>query len=298
MKNEKKIKDAFTKLTVSKEFDDKVLGKTINKKNYHNNKLQLGIMISSVLLVCLISISVVYAKEIKEIINSLISPAYKYETYKEWDNTGVYGVSKDAEGVHTISINGKVEIKSNANLKSFGYKSISDVENNLGIRLLKSNKFSAKYISAYRTTKFSNYHIDSDSSEPEAIEIRISNHNNDECYHHFEWTEAQRLKCWEETERPDKQLTITIRFLTQHAPETVINNFKYHFADFPGEEKFKTFDSRVLNTTLFINGFATPKKGEDGLTEMLLVYDNIAYHFFGAGFSSTEIIKIIESMKY
>lgn len=81
MKN--KIKKAFSELYVSEKLERNILNMTVNKRVRRNKKLRLSYACLSILVICLLSISVVYAKEIKEFIqNWSILKTLSYDTYK------------------------------------------------------------------------------------------------------------------------------------------------------------------------------------------------------------------------
>ena len=66
----KEIKSAFSKIYVSKELERNVLDMTINKQDQAKKKFRLSYACSIVLVVCLLSFTVVYAKEIKDFIQN------------------------------------------------------------------------------------------------------------------------------------------------------------------------------------------------------------------------------------
>lgn len=70
MKNNKIIKDAFMDIKVDKKLDTKILDSTINKNSINKKYFKLAQTLSLIVFACLISLSVVYADEIKEFIDS------------------------------------------------------------------------------------------------------------------------------------------------------------------------------------------------------------------------------------
>lgn len=81
MKN--RIKNAFSRICVSDKLEKSILNMTVNKRVKNNKKLRLSYACLIILAICLLSISVVYAKEIKEFIqNWSILKTLSYDTYK------------------------------------------------------------------------------------------------------------------------------------------------------------------------------------------------------------------------
>lgn len=62
----KKIKDAFSNICISKKTEDSILDMTVNKNEKKNYRFRLSYICSIALIACVLSITVVYAKEIKK----------------------------------------------------------------------------------------------------------------------------------------------------------------------------------------------------------------------------------------
>lgn len=256
---------------------------------------RIVITVSSILLVSMFSVCVVYAQEIKEIIKSIV---YKYEPKGEWKNKYGYGVDEDSTGVYSISINGIVKIKDGANLHK-PIKSIIDVEKNLGIKFLKNNKIQYSYFDFYTIDSIRNQTYRGEFIEnPAIIRIKASNFVNYEC-DNFVFSIAsknpQGLETHEQCKKemyknqPDKILDLQMVFVTQFATQTQLKNLIFYMANFPNEE-VEIYHSKILYCDIFINRWNT----------YLFVIDNIAYLFDtdSNGYTKEEMIEIIESMKY
>lgn len=63
----KEIKNAFSDVCVSEKLERNVLNMTVNKKKQSPSRFKLSYVCSMVIAVCLLSVTIVYAKEIKEI---------------------------------------------------------------------------------------------------------------------------------------------------------------------------------------------------------------------------------------
>lgn len=66
----KKIKNAFSDISVSENLERNILNMTVNKQKQTYRRVKLSYVCSIAVVVCLLSITVVYAKEIKEIFKS------------------------------------------------------------------------------------------------------------------------------------------------------------------------------------------------------------------------------------
>ena len=62
----KKIKNAFSDVCVSEKLERNILNMTVNKQKQTHRRFKLSYVCSIAVAVCLLSVTVVYAKEIKE----------------------------------------------------------------------------------------------------------------------------------------------------------------------------------------------------------------------------------------
>lgn len=121
----KKIKEAFDNIKLSDKFNDKVFNMTINKTN-NQNKWKLSYTFMTIFLIGILSVGVVYAKEIRDFINSFSSNINieNNKSIKLSDNINFKNISNNAL---------KIE-NDNPKLMTF-----NEVENNLGFKILKLN---------------------------------------------------------------------------------------------------------------------------------------------------------------
>ena len=120
----KKIKEAFNNIKLDDKFDDKVFNMTINKTNNKQKTWKLSYTFMTIFLIGILSIGVVYAKEIRDFINSFSSNinVENNKSIKLSDNINFKDISNNAL---------KIE-KDNPELMNF-----NEVENNLGFKILK-----------------------------------------------------------------------------------------------------------------------------------------------------------------
>jgi len=202
-------------------------------------------------------------------------------------------------GQHIFTVNGYVSVKENASFKSFEHKSIQDIENNLGISLLKSDKIPNNYIWLMSSSGPSPYGggfiIDYEKSDSPGVVISMSNYEDKEC--EFTAPLENRLECHKEW--PQKTLTLSIIFLTQYAREKEISNFQIIYNDFSATEPDVEIQHiKSLGIDAYIDGYPLIENGGTGMYSIMFIYENVVYQFDGQGFTNTEIIEIIESMKF
>ena len=94
----KKIKDAFNEIKVDESLERKVLNMTVNKKDNKQRKWKLSYTYATILLIGMLSIGVVYAKEIKNFINSFSTNinVENNKSIKLSDNINFKNISKNA----------------------------------------------------------------------------------------------------------------------------------------------------------------------------------------------------------
>lgn len=138
MKNNKKVKNAFRDIYVSPNLERKILNMTINKEKQGNKRFKFAYLLFALLITCMISVSVVYAKEIKEIINNWTSSiTFKDGTQMKISDYITYVKIKD-NAIKTKEFDSMISMNS------------EEVEKMLGIKLLKSNLATSDII-GYKT---------------------------------------------------------------------------------------------------------------------------------------------------
>ena len=120
----KKIKDAFNEIKVDESLERKVLNMTVNKKDNKQRKWKLSYTYATILLIGMLSIGVVYAKEIKNFIDSFSTNinVENNKSIKLSDNINFKNISKNA-----LIFTGDSPYQMNYN----------EVEKNLGFKILK-----------------------------------------------------------------------------------------------------------------------------------------------------------------
>lgn len=238
-------------------------------------------------------ISLEYAQEMKNIVNSVF---YKYDSKESWHNQPNYGVSDDSTGVHSIGINDFVSI--NKNIIDFDILSVENIENKIGIKLLKSPNIEYKYFNIFTTSTAGNT-VNSFIKEPAIIRIKVSNYENFVCtnfiYSLLEDISKKEIenykKCIEKmkTNRPEKRMNLQIIFATQYATREQLDNFIFRLAEFPNE-KVEIYDSKQLQEKIYISRW----------NEYIFVYNNIIYIFDNShnDYSKEDLIHEIELLKY
>ena len=129
----KKIKDAFNNIRVNENLESRVLNMTVYKSDNRNRRWKLSYSVMTILLIGILSIGVVYAKEIKDFINSFSTNinVENNESIKLSNNINFKNISNNAL---------KIE---NDNSKQMTF---SEVEDNLGFKILKLKDNSANEI--------------------------------------------------------------------------------------------------------------------------------------------------------
>lgn len=271
MKIKEKLQNRFDKNDNYRQIINKIENNTKTKNTLIFKPITI---ICSVIIVCVLSIGIVFADEIKEIISSW---SYKY-------------TPTENGGQHIITVDGKIEISKDSTFTTFGYKSINEIEKNLEIRILKSKMIPDTYIGLYVYKNEANgKYVDYEDKNPTGILIEISNYNDKEC-----WFNSHSYEC--KNMHTKKKLDLTINFLTQYSTNETIENSKIVFNDFSNSEPdVEIIHIDSLDTDVYVNGY--PER-EYNLFELAFVYDNIIYHFQGYGYTNEEIIEMIKSMHY
>ena len=120
----KKIKNAFNDIKVNEDLERKILNMTVNKRDNKQKKWKLSYTYATILLIGMLSIGVVYAKEIKNFINSFSTNinVENNKSIKLSDNINFKNISKNA-----LIFTGDSPYQMNYN----------EVEKNLGFKILK-----------------------------------------------------------------------------------------------------------------------------------------------------------------
>ena len=120
----KKIKDAFSEIKVNESLEREVLNMTVNKKANMQKKWKLSYTFMAIILISMLSIGVVYAKEIKSFINSFSTNinVEKNKSIKLSDNINFKNISHNA-----LIFTGDCEYQMN----------YDEIEKNLGFKILK-----------------------------------------------------------------------------------------------------------------------------------------------------------------
>lgn len=120
----KKINDAFNEIEVSENLERKVLNMTVNKNDNMQKKWKLSHAFMAIILIVVLSIGVVYAKEIKNFINS-------FSTSINVENNKNIKISDNINFKNISSVALKTE---NDNSKQMTF---NEAEKNLGFKILK-----------------------------------------------------------------------------------------------------------------------------------------------------------------
>lgn len=222
--------------------------------------------------------------------------SYVYESKELWQNKDRYGVSEDCIGVYSININGILRIsKINRNLEIY---SINELENKIGIKLLKGKNIEYKYFNVFNTSMQNekyNYFI----NNPAIISITMSNYENFDCnnfiYFFNKKTSQKKVdeynKCIKDanSNQPNRRLNVKVMFATQYASKYQLEDFVLYLANFQNEE-VEIYNSKKLNNKIFVTS----------LDEYIFVYDNIAYIIDNSNndYSKEELLNEIELLEY
>ena len=109
----KKIKNAFSDVCVSEKLERNILNMTVNKQKQTHRRFKLSYVCSIAVAVCLLSVTVVYAKEIKEFFQNW-STSIKLENGEEVkisENNNFKEIPTDAIKVNENSENPKMTFK-------------------------------------------------------------------------------------------------------------------------------------------------------------------------------------------
>lgn len=279
------MKNNIIKNFFSEEYDQnnnyERIMKHLDKRQLCRKKMK--IVLCTILGIVVLSVPLVYAKEIKKIVNSVI---YKYQTKEEISDISGYGFSNSAIGVHTISINGYAQIKET--IEKFNIYSLEELEEFLNFKILRPN-INFKYFYYFTFNPNYVYKIKGGVEKPTRIEINLSNYDPSYCgVENFQGSKI--VQCVDEMKKlqPKKKLSMKVIFLTQYASEEQIKDFNIYLADFENH-KIEIYESDVINSKIYIS-----------FNSYIVVRDNIVYILENRynQFSKEEMIELIENMHY
>ena len=279
------MKNNILKNFFSEEYDQnnnyERIMKHLEKRQLCRKKMK--IVLCTILGIVVLSIPLVYAKEIKKIVNKVI---YKYQTKEEIGDMSDFGFSNSAAGIHTISVNGYVQIKETT--EKFNIYSLEELEEFLDFKILRPN-INFKYFYYFTFNPNYVYKINGGIEKPTRIEINLSNYDLSYCGGE-NLQDSKMEQCVEETKKLQlkKKLSMKVIFLTQYANEEQIKDFNIYLADF-ANRKIEIYESDVINSKIYIS-----------FNSYIVVRDNIVYILENRyhQFSKEEMINIIENMHY
>ena len=255
--------------------------KHLEKRQLCRKKMK--IVLCTILGIVVLSIPLVYAKEIKKIVNKVI---YKYQTKEDIGDMLDYGFRNDATGLHTISVNGYVRI--NEMPQKFNAKTLEELEAILNIRVLLPN-VNFRYFDFYTYKPNLVYKIKGGIDNPVKVEIILSNFDPYFCISE-NYSQLSVEQCFDMMQelQPHNRLNMTVLFLTQYASEEQMKDFNIYLADFENH-KIEIYESDVINSKIYIS-----------FNSYIVVRDNIVYILENRynQFSKEEMIELIENMHY
>lgn len=255
----KEIKNAFSDIYVSKELERNILDMTINKQDQVKKRFRLSYVCSIVLVVCLLSITAVYAKEIKYFIQNWSSSVQNWNSSVRLDNGKVIKLSEN-NNFKEIP-NNVLKVDDNSSMPKMTFEEIEDMLKFSILKLKKDNTDEIYYDSG----------LNADGS-------------------------IGRIDLWIPSfyeENDDKYVSVLVNMLIKGADRGYIAAFQGDTDAF-GEKNIEiSYESDNLNTNVIM--YST-KSAKERLTAAF-VYDDILYHFIGNNISKDEMISIIENLK-
>ena len=257
MKDLKKYaQKTFDNITLSKVQEERILNNILKKKT----KIYFikPIIVGSILLGLGTTLGIVYANDIKETFNTLIIKKEEKET-KDGEKYTI--VKTKSEGIAEINENANLskidKIKSNDDIK---FK-IKDLENELGINILKSNLSSIEYITQDN--------IELKNNKITRASFYMENISN-------ELPDAITDTGAEEYDRNFTKCNMRISFKTQFfdkKSEDTINSVAPHGS------KTEEYYIEKLNTTALIVKFEPDENSISKVWDVIFDYENITYDF-------------------
>lgn len=263
MKNRDKIKSIYNNILVSEELDNKILNETIYKEKFNNKKLILKYAIIFIVFASFTTIGVVAKDYIKEFIINWVD-----------DGSGGASVSIDMEG--------KVLVAKDNNLICNKDLTIQDVEEGLKIKLLKTN--------FYNKDTFDKCSIKKDK-KGNIKRVAIENDDN----FHVDFAKEQKV------DRNKKYLNLKIEFMTNYADNIDEEYFKEYLM-LKGSKKglediTEEYYIENLNIKANIVIWLSEETGWPN-TFCFFIYNNVIYNIEGLNITKTELIDILENLKY
>ena len=269
MKNNR-IKDMLNNIEVSKELDDMILSKTINKKKNLILKQRM-IMLSAIIIIITTGFGITYADVIAEKIKNVF---VKERTLVELNGD---------EKISAIEFetSSKKELNYDANMKVVQYTdeeyyvSLEDLEKELNINLLKSELFQDKSIRIAQLKK---------------IENKISSG-----LFFVDYVYKNKME----------EISFTISFITKYHNEDKYTNLvginRNDQDNNTNIEYYKFVEKNEhLNTDLYYFSSYDIESNEKGIGSITVkfVYDDIIYSLIGNVISKEKILDIINSLHY
>ena len=262
---DKKYKEAFNKLHLSQDVDNKIFSKTINKKEYNPYLKKSLIATSIVLVISITTLGIVFAKEIKEVIQkyfiTTITPTKDGEPlpieYKFLEVHAFKEVNYDAL-LPEVDEN-KHDFENKPRIK------LGELEVKLETRFLHFNEYENQEI-ILNGVEIIEYKIGKTEFQ---TSIKTSNNSS---------------------------ISIVREFVTKYT-EQYKDGFSIQFSHIKGIS-LKEYSDK-LNTDIYYNVGTTVKEDcENRLTtnSAIFVYDDVAYHLSGNNITKNMLTELIESV--
>ena len=277
MKNlSKSARETFDNISLSKKQEERILNNILERKN--NICFAKPIIIGSILISFGATLGIVYADDIKRMFNTLIIK----EEIKENNNGDNYTIVKSkSEGIIRIKDNANIDnlnkIKSNNKIEL----KLNDLENELGVKILKSTLYPFEYITQ-ESIELKNNKI----TQASFSISNISNELPDEI------TEAGELQFY----RDYTECNMNIYFKTQFfdSSDTSLNSIA------PRGTRTENYYINKLDTTALIVKFEPEENSRSKVWDIIFDYKNITYKFtffFHGTDPKSEITRILNSLE-
>ena len=277
MRNNEKVKKFFERIEVSSELEQKILLNTINKESEKKYKIRLlpKFLVAGAIIVLMLTTATVMASEhIK---------SYIFTKKNISDQRSM-----------SLSVFGRVELKKNMDFACKENLTKIEVESALGINLLSNPK--------YETTSYFNHCDIKTTSNGKIRTVKLTNDGN-----------IQRIKTKIEVINPsdflsydliddsNKYLEYEVSFMTNYATKEDEENFQnlYEvgghedgFDDLIDDYKIESLGGVDTKIILWLTGRRW------SITFCYFVYNNVVYQLQGYGMNKSEMIEIIENLKY
>lgn len=268
-----KIKDMLNNIEVSEKLDDKILSKTIYKKR--NLILQKSIIALSVIIIIgSTGFGIAHADEIVEKVKSLFV-TYTYTSGTE--NITKYTFTE-------LKVTNKKEVNYDAIFESIDFPlqdnqheiSIKELEKELNIKFLTSNKFKNKDLVRI---------------------IRLEKNNNKISRGSFVLDYVYKNK--------SEQMYFGMQFITKYYRNDyfrILEGLELYDEEYGIDTKAYKLEEKndILNTDLYFYGTYDFTNGEKGIGSLSVsfIYDDVVYTLYGTNTSKTKLLEIINSLHY